>query len=345
MSKESAAILAGFRSHLTAVAHSPSHSLVIPPRMLHTSGVPPSIQFGLRRSIVLALLIAQSFVPVAAQTDWNSAARQAAHSTTEARILIVDVVSDRLLGGYNFAEAMRTLAAPGSTLKPLVLYQLLSTSRWSPEQRIACGRNLTIAGHRLACSHPPLAPFNAREALAWSCNSYFAQVGRSLEPGELGRLFRTSGLLGATGLGAKSASKEAVAEFREPTSPEAIQLALLGVEGIRITPLELAAAYRWLALQMAAHQDSSAARWIGEGLADSADFGIANAVRLGGVSIAGKTGTAEGRATTQTHGWFVGLSPAEHPRVVIVVYLPSGRGADAARVAADLLAHSYEVRK
>jgi cell division protein FtsI/penicillin-binding protein 2 len=36
----------------------------------------------------------------------------------------------------------------------------------------------------------------------------------------------------------------------------------------------------------------------------------------------------------------VGLAPAESPRVVIAVYLPAGRGSDAALVAAKLLAHS-----
>ncbi len=268
------------------------------------------------------------------------AARQAAHAAPDARILVLDVASNQLLGEYHFAEAARTLAAPGSTLKPLVLYQLLSTSRWAPNRRVACERNLMVAGHRLACSHPPLPPFNAREALAWSCNSYFAQVARSLAPGDLGRLLRPTGLLSRTGVAAKNGAKAATAEFREPANSEAIQLALLGVEGIRITPLELAVAYRWLALETAAHPDSSASRWVQEGLADSADFGMASAAHLGGVSVAGKTGTAEGVTTAQTHGWFVGLSPADHPRIVVVVYLPSGHGADAARVAAELLAHS-----
>jgi len=66
---------------------------------------------------------------------------------------------------------------------------------------------------------------------------------------------------------------------------------------------------------------------------------------VGGASVVGKTGTAEFAGIAQTHGWFAGLAPAENPRVVIVVYLPSGRGADAARVAADVLAGRRGVRK
>ncbi len=169
--------------------------------------------------------------------------------------------ADGSRAAYRLDDAARTLAAPGSTLKPLVLYGLVSAGRWNPASRIACDRQLVVAGHRLACTHPPAPPFDAREALTWSCNSYFAAVARTLRPGELGRLLHPTGLLGATGL----AREEAVAEFREPDSQEAEQLALLGVEGVRVTPLELAAAYRWLALELAAHPDSAATQVVRDG--------------------------------------------------------------------------------
>jgi hypothetical protein len=157
-------------------------------------------------------------------------------------------------------------------------------------------------------------------------------------------LLRATGLLGVTGIAAKTGVTETTAEFREPINSDAIQLALLGVEGIRITPFELATAYRWLALEISAHPRSIAAVQVHSGIADSAGFGMASGASFGGVSVAGKTGTAAGTATSQTHGWFAGMAPADDPRVVVVVYLPSGRGADAAHVAADLLAHTREGR-
>ena len=67
---------------------------------------------------------------------------------------------------------------------------------------------------------------------------------------------------------------------------------------------------------------------------------MAGQASLGGVPVLGKTGTAEGAASSQTHGWFAGLAPAGNPQVVIVVYLPAGRGADAAHVAGEILAHA-----
>lgn len=273
--------------------------------------------------------------------SWQSAVDAVSRASPASRILVVEIASNRILAARHLDLAAQTLSAPGSTLKPLLLYQLLVEHRWNPEQRVACDGNLAIAGHRLACSHPRAPPFDARQALAWSCNTYFARVAQSLGPGELESLLRPTGILGATGL----APRESVAVFRSPQSPADTQLAFLGVEGIRVTPLELAAAYRWLARELAAHPDTAAAQTVLAGLADSASFGMAGQAGLGGVPVAGKTGTAEGAATAVTHGWFAGLAPMPHPQVVVIVYAPSGRGADAAHLAGIVLAHSPLVQR
>jgi len=292
---------------------------------------------GILRS--LAVLVVSGALSVSCQTPasvWQAAVDRAAHLSPDARIVVLDLACGRLLASHRLDDAARTLAAPGSTLKPLVLYSLIRAGRWNPTNRVACNRQLVVAGHRLACTHPLAPPFDAREALAWSCNSYFAAVARSLQPGELGRLLRPTGLLGPTGL----APQEAVAEFREPDSVDSQQLALLGVDRVRVTPLELAAAYRWLALELAAHADSDAVQVVRAGLEDSASFGMAGQASLGGIAVLGKTGTAEGVSSPRTHGWFVALAPAENPQVVIAVFLPAGRGADAAHVAGNLLANA-----
>lgn len=267
---------------------------------------------------------------------WQQAVQRAARIAPEARIVVLDVSTGRILAEHRLGEAAHTLAAPGSALKPLVLYSLIAADRWDPQQRIACNRRLQVAGHSLACPHPPAPPFDSREALTWSCNSYFAAVARTLAPGELVGILRPTGLLDATGL----AANEGVAEFHAPRTVDDEQLTLLGVEGIRVSPLELAEAYRWLALRMAAHPDSPATQVVHDGLMDSASFGMAGEASLGGLTVAGKTGTAEGAASARTHGWFAGLAPAAHPQVVIVVFEPAGRGADAAHLAGEILAHA-----
>lgn len=295
----------------------------------------------LRLRFAASLLAAPLCALTLCAQTWQSAVDAGSRTDPNARFVVLDIASNRILAGHRLDEAARTVAAPGSTLKPLVLYQLLAGNRWNAEQRVPCAGNLVVAGHSLACSHPPAPPFDARQALAWSCNSYFAQVARSLRPGELDSLLQTTGLLAATSL----APGEASAEFRSPQTSDQIQLALLGVEGVRITPLELAEAYRWLAREFAAHPDSRATQTVLAGLSDSASFGMAGQADLGGVRVAGKTGTAEGDDTHRTHGWFAGLAPADRPSVVFLVYVPSGRGADAAHLAGILLAHSPLVQR
>jgi cell division protein FtsI/penicillin-binding protein 2 len=267
---------------------------------------------------------------------WQSALDQASRQAPDARVLVLAIGSGDLLASSHLAEASRTLATPGSTLKPLILYFALASGRWSPERRVACSRKMHIGSHQLDCSHPVSDPMNAEQALTWSCNSYFAELAGRLTAAELRRALGARGLLAATGL----TPQEEVAAFREPRTREQIQLAALGVEGIRVTLPELAEAYRSLAIELSAHSETAAARTVAGGLTDSASFGMAGAASLGGVAIAGKTGTASAESGGATHGWFVGLVPAQSPQVVVAVYLPTGHGSDAAQVAANLLARS-----
>jgi cell division protein FtsI/penicillin-binding protein 2 len=226
-------------------------------------------------------------------------------------------------------------------MKPLIMYSLVAAGRWDPSRRIACSRELHIAGHTLNCSHPAAPVMDARQALAWSCNTYFATVAATLGRGELRTLLAPTGLLGQTGL-AGEAGNEATADFHDPQTVDENKLAVLGINGVRVTPLEFAVAYRWLALELAAHPDTAAARVVRAGLEDSASFGMAQAADLGAVPVAGKTGTASAGTGGHgpTHGWFICLAPAQQTSAIIVVYLPTGNGNDAAHVAADLLAHS-----
>jgi penicillin-binding protein 2 len=65
--------------------------------------------------------------------------------------------------------------------------------------------------------------------------------------------------------------------------------------------------------------------------------GTAGSARLEGVTIAGKTGTAQ-NPPNPDHAWFVGFAPAEDPQVVVAVFLEYGEhGYFAARVASKII--------
>lgn len=267
---------------------------------------------------------------------WQNAVGQMASKNRDVRVLVIQISSEAVLASAQRREAAQALATPGSTLKPLILYYAISSGHWNAEQRIACRREMRIGSHQLNCSHPEADPMDAEQALTWSCNSYFAALAATLSPEELRRALSVRGLLAASEI----APDGNVAEFPEPRTRSQVQLAALGVEGIRVTLPELAQAYRSLAIEFSEHPQSAATRTVRAGLADSASFGMAGAASLGGVPVAGKTGTASAESGGGTHGWFIGMAPAQAPEVVIAVYLPAGRGADAAQVAAGILARS-----
>ena len=258
--------------------------------------------------------------------------------------IALDVASGKILAQYHIKIAAGGLAAPGSVVKPFTLLALLRTGKLDPKQPFLCHRTLRIAGHRMDCTHPePPAAFDAAEALAYSCNSYFAAAALRLTDTELRQEFQRAGLLARTGLA--PASFEADGKMRRTNSTEQLQLEALGVEGIEVTPLALLNAYRKLALQKMNNHDPLLAV-VFQGLENSTAEGMAHAAQPRDFAVAGKTGTAARPDSPLTHGWFAGYAPADDPRIVLVVYLEQGRGMDAAAVSQEIFtAYHWSMRK
>src|SRR6185295_18359965 len=95
-----------------------------------------------------------------------------------------------------------------------------------------------------------------------------------------------AGLMSATGL----ASDEAVGTMSRAPGPEELQLQALGGQGIEVTPLELANAYRALAQHRKDNRDA-ALGVVYAGLEGATDYGMAHAAAPIGHKVAGKTGT------------------------------------------------------
>ena len=52
--------------------------------------------------------------------------------------------------------------------------------------------------------------------------------------------------------------------------------------------------------------------------------GTGKAAQIPGVTVAGKTGTAETGLDTPPHAWFVGFAPAENPVIAVAVIVENG---------------------
>jgi cell division protein FtsI/penicillin-binding protein 2 len=248
-------------------------------------------------------------------------------------IVVLDVASGKILAEHDGKLAAQRVAAPGSAIKPFVLMELMRSGKLEAGKRVFCRRTLTIAGRHMDCTHSPAVNNpNAPEALAYSCNIYFATVATQFTPAELKQLLERAGFTALTRLALDETTGRVT---MAPDTPH-LQLQALGEWGIEITPLELAAAYRALALQRRNGNADSVAGPVFEGLEGSVQFGMAHAAQVPGLSVAGKTGTSANPGSPQTHGFFAGYAPSDKPEIVVMVYLEPGRGSDAAAIAGSV---------
>jgi membrane peptidoglycan carboxypeptidase len=225
---------------------------------------------------------------------------------TQASGVVLDITTGAVLASGGAARR----GAPGSALKPLLLEYALEHGIVRADLEVYCHRNLHVGGRALPCTHPADHPvFTAESALAESCNTWFAEMAR-----------RFSGPALEVALQGTHLSHRSM----NAANTEERQLAVLGLDGVSASPLEMARAYRDL-LQRAPI-DGPVAR----GLEESVDYGMANPAGVSGIAILGKTGTASDSGEAWTHGWFAGAIPG---RFVVVVYVPHGDGGTAARLA------------
>lgn len=177
----------------------------------------------------------------------------------------------------------RHATLPGSTLKPFVLAALLERGLLKPGERLECPGGFRLGNRDLECIHVRNAgPLDAVEALAASCNFWFAIMARRLGPDGLLKALRQAGLT------AQRASSE-----------EQVCLQALGLAHVAASPLTLARAY-------AALLQAGPPTLVLQGMRAAVERGTAQRASSSVVWIAGKTGTAPGGLPGSSAGWFGG---------------------------------------
>lgn len=280
------------------------------------------------RTLVAILLLVASCAAV----DLNPAIAKIMRGRSGTAVM-VDVPSGRVLGTYHLDVAARRLARPGSAFKPFTLLALLQSGKLKTTDRWTCRRTLKVGTHNLACTHPESGELQAVSALAYSCNDFFATFGARLTPEELQKAFTSAGFTSPSGF----AANEATGAIRPARDKEERQLQAIGEGEMRITALEMLAAYRALALRKTAANSTDAERTVFAALEAATEYGMARLASPKGMKVAGKTGTAR---TDQgwANAWFAGYAPADHPQVAVVVFLERGTGpGDAAPLASEIL--------
>lgn len=247
--------------------------------------------------------------------------------------VVVDVASGRVLADYHAEVAARRLARPGSAFKPFTLLALLQSGKLRLTDSLVCRRNLHVGQHDLSCSHPQTGALQAVSALAYSCNDFFATFGLRLTAGDLRAAFRQAGFASPSGF----VSDEAVGSIHLARSDQERQLQAIGEGDMKLTPLEMLAAYRNLALRRTAADTSEAERTVFTGLEESTGYGMARLASVADMKVAGKTGTSRTDQGAWSNAWFSGYAPADKPQIAVVVFLEKGTGpGDAALLGGEI---------
>ena len=268
--------------------------------------------------------------------------RQAAISALGNRcgtVVVMDPNTGRVLSIVNQQMAIANAIKPCSTIKPVVALAAL-TENLMPESDVRVLR---------ACN----CEIDMDDALAYSNNEYFQQLGRQMGLDKLTSYARQYGFGERSGIN--------LAGEIPGVLPSTVSAAGLGRvashgDGIGITAIQLATFISTVANGGSLYQpqvvapgksftpvlrrqiklDPKYRRAVLEGMEDAVTVGTAKRARDAGESIAGKTGTCIG------HGSWIGLfgsySQIDNPNLVVVVITrgSTARGKYAADIAGDV---------
>jgi len=275
----------------------------------------------------------------------------AVHSSTESNRLYQSLVSDQTDPLINRAIGGDTYA-PGSTFKLIVAAAALEAG-YSPDTLIDAPQELALprttatiinySGERCG----PGEQVTLLEALRVSCNTAFAQLAMDLGWPAI------ESEAASFGWGSELSIPLKVTPSRLPDSPNEPQVAQSGIGqfDVRATPLQMAMVAAAIGndgvlmkpylvdtvrdpdlrvieqaspekLSTPMSRETAAALTVM--MQSVVDSGTGNAAHIDGISVAGKTGTAETGLDTPPHTWFVSFAPAENPVIAVAVVVENG---------------------
>lgn len=284
-------------------------------------------------------------------------AAESALGEREGAIVVIDLQTGRVRAVVNPRVAFQQAFPPGSTIKPFTALAALRSRVINGDSRILCRERYTHENLHAVCSHKRhLQPLNPTEAIAYSCNYYFATVGERVKEDDLTETLAQFGFGRVTGI--DNADESSGVLLRNGWQP----LNAIG-EGrtLQVTPIQLLTAYATFAngghllqptmgnetstvprVRAELQIDDAERKIVLEGMRGAVKFGTAEKVGLDSLPayVVGKTGTSKPLDGFRYNGWFVGLafgpdgtSEPSNAQLGVVVFLKNAHGAQAAETA------------
>jgi stage II sporulation protein D len=280
------------------------------------------------------------------EAEIDATLQEAANSALANRdgtIIVMEARTGRVRAIVNPQLAYAQALMPGSAMKPFTALAALRADLIDQSSRTVCPGRFTGLNFSLPCVHADhLPPFSPSQAIAYSCNYYFAAAGQRLGRDKLVATLREfdfgrptgiseeelSGVLRQCEIGNSARVRESKSDVAD--EPDCLERAAVGESNhIRVTPIQLLTAYAALVngghllkpqmvsgnrFQPVGRSNISIASQhraiIVNGMRGAINYGTARAARLDSLplTIIGKTGTAMPATGFRNNGWFVGFA-------------------------------------
>jgi peptidoglycan glycosyltransferase len=244
--------------------------------------------------------------------------------------------------------------SPGSIFKVIVSAAALASGEYTPDTVVPAPQELVLPGTSTALENfggsacDPSGQQSLLDALTVSCNTAFAQLGIDL--GE-DRVREMAEAFGITGEGFDIPLTVEGSTLGEIENDAQLGISSIGQQDVQLTPLQAAMIASAVANdgtlmspylvdqvrapdlsvidqtdpeELSEPVSADVADRLTEMMVSVVEDGSGRRAQIPGVTVAGKTGTAENAGPD--HNWFIGFAPADDPQIAVAVFVANGGG-------------------
>ncbi|WP_304509088.1 peptidoglycan D,D-transpeptidase FtsI family protein [Anaerotignum sp.] len=243
-------------------------------------------------------------------------------------------------------RATQGLYPPGSTFKLVTSLSIMENIQDWQTKTYECTGEATFENKVIHCyNNKAHGTVDLKQALTVSCNCYFSQMVTEIGPEKLREMMDRVGMETPSGFDL-AYSQNRIGLEGDATDSELVETSI-GQGETAVTPLYMAMLASAIAnegimmqpyiIDHIQYGNGKAGKYtvpkkltqicttdeaaiLQDMMVSVVENGTGRAASVNGVTVAGKTGTAE-NATGNDHSWFVGFAPAEDPKVAVAVVI------------------------
>jgi peptidoglycan glycosyltransferase len=275
--------------------------------------------------------------------------------------------------GTSFNRSTQSSYPPGSTFKVVTATAAIDSGQYTPGSTVNGNSPVTISGVPLSNDgNQSWGSVDLTTALTYSINTVWAQVAVQLGTGTMSKYMQRFGFYAKPPLDYPPSELNASRPFgpngrayAPGDSSQDIGRIGIGQGGLLVTPLQMAMVAAAVAnggklmvphiTERVVNKDGvtvktispsafsrvmkpSTAQALTQMMTRVVEEGTGTAAQLGGISVAGKTGTASigAQGSNLTQPWFIGFAPVQNPKIAVAVTVEQTHGGFGGTVAAPI---------